>query len=158
MWDTKNIHSDIVAIRYIDKVFTKGTKVIIQPHTSNFLDIENHRDFLELYMNNYTVLQKNTTIMLPNPSSPLRSNIYLNIIETKPDNIISTVDTDLEIDFKAPLDYKEPEPKPAPIATDKNDDNVKYYNHDFMKKNNEKKNKTNTFESFSGKGSRLGGD
>ena len=166
------IQCDIAAIRYIDTPFKNGTKVIVQPHTSNFLDIENHKVFLEQYINNYTVLQKNTTIMLPNHNSPISSNIYLNIIETEPTDIISIVDTDIEIDFRPPLDYKEPEPETQTFTANyspeyyanlaenteyvsKNDDDVKYYNHDFIKQKHKRK---KSFESFSGKGSRLGGD
>ena len=52
-------------------------------------------------------------IVLPDPD--YINNIYFNILETEPADIISTVDTDLEVDFKAPLDYVEP-PKPPPIA------------------------------------------
>jgi len=32
-----------------------------------------------------------------------------NIVETKPSNGISIIETDCEVDFAPPLDYKEPE-------------------------------------------------
>ncbi|KAK1326344.1 hypothetical protein QJS10_CPA01g00202 [Acorus calamus] len=42
---------------------------------------------------------------------------YINIIETKPSNAVSIIETDCEVDFAPPLDYKEPErverPTPA---------------------------------------------
>uniref|UniRef100_A0A0A9PSA0 Ubiquitin fusion degradation protein UFD1 N-terminal subdomain 2 domain-containing protein n=1 Tax=Arundo donax TaxID=35708 RepID=A0A0A9PSA0_ARUDO len=39
---------------------------------------------------------------------------YIDIVETKPSNAISIIETDCEVDFAPPLDYKEPEPpKPA---------------------------------------------
>lgn len=34
---------------------------------------------------------------------------YIDIIETKPSNAISIIETDCEMDFAPPLDYKEPE-------------------------------------------------
>lgn len=34
---------------------------------------------------------------------------YIDIIETKPSNAISIIETDCEVDFAPPLDYKEPE-------------------------------------------------
>jgi len=44
---------------------------------------------------------------------------YIDIIETKPDNAISIIETDCEVDFAPPLDYKEPEKPIAPISTGK---------------------------------------
>mgnify|MGYP001233049614 CR=1 FL=1 len=146
--------SNIVAIRYIDKPFVKGTKVVIQPHTSNFLELENHKTYLEQYLNNYTLLKKNTMIVLPDPVYVY--NIYFNIIETEPADIISTVDTDLEVEFKAPLDYVE---KPKPITftpapdnkPDNKPDNIPMFPNKPNNKNTKKK-----FIPFSGKGHRLG--
>lgn len=34
---------------------------------------------------------------------------YIDIVETKPSNGISIIETDCEVDFAPPLDYKEPE-------------------------------------------------
>ena len=34
---------------------------------------------------------------------------YIDIVETKPSNAISIIETDCEVDFAPPLDYKEPE-------------------------------------------------
>lgn len=45
---------------------------------------------------------------------------YIDIVETKPSSAISIIETDCEVDFAPPLDYKEPErPKPtAPPSAD----------------------------------------
>ena len=40
---------------------------------------------------------------------------YIDIVETKPSNAISIIETDCEVDFAPPLDYKEPEKPTAPI-------------------------------------------
>lgn len=43
---------------------------------------------------------------------------YIDIIESKPANAISIIETDCEVDFAPPLDYKEPErvtPPPVPV-------------------------------------------
>lgn len=41
-------------------------------------------------------------------------NYYIDIVETKPSPAISIIETDCEVDFAPPLDYKEPERvKPA---------------------------------------------
>lgn len=34
---------------------------------------------------------------------------YIDIVESKPSNAISIIETDCEVDFAPPLDYKEPE-------------------------------------------------
>lgn len=46
---------------------------------------------------------------------------YIDIVETKPSSAISIIETDCEVDFAPPLDYKEPErPKPtAPPSADR---------------------------------------
>lgn len=42
---------------------------------------------------------------------------YIDIVETKPSNAISIIETDCEVDFAPPLDYKEPErPVPSPAT------------------------------------------
>jgi hypothetical protein len=41
-------------------------------------------------------------------------NYYINIVESKPQDAISIVETDCEVDFAPPLDYVEPEPQPRP--------------------------------------------
>ena len=37
---------------------------------------------------------------------------YIDIIEAKPSSAITIIETDCEVDFAPPLDYKEPEPVP----------------------------------------------
>lgn len=42
---------------------------------------------------------------------------YIDIIESKPANAISIIETDCEVDFAPPLDYKEPERvTPPPVS------------------------------------------
>ncbi|KAL7197405.1 hypothetical protein ACSBR2_020025 [Camellia fascicularis] len=44
---------------------------------------------------------------------------YIDIIETKPSNAISIIETDCEVDFAPPLDYKEPEKLVATVPSSK---------------------------------------
>lgn len=44
---------------------------------------------------------------------------YIDIIESKPSNAISIIETDCEVDFAPPLDYKEPEKPVAPVPMNK---------------------------------------
>nr|XP_023897051.1 ubiquitin fusion degradation protein 1 homolog isoform X2 [Quercus suber] len=64
----------------------KGTYVKLQPHTKDFLDVSNPKAILETSLRSYSCL---TTV--------------------------SIIETDCEVDFAPPLDYKEPE-KPAKSA------------------------------------------
>lgn len=44
---------------------------------------------------------------------------YIDIVETKPSKAISIIETDCEVDFAPPLDYKEPEKPVAPVPLGK---------------------------------------
>lgn len=53
---------------------------------------------------------------------------YIDIVETKPNNAISIIETDCEVDFAPPLDYKEPQPvQPAPAITEPTTGNALAY-------------------------------
>jgi hypothetical protein len=83
----------------------KGTKCILQPHTSNFYEIEDYRNYLEkTFSENYTSLSENTTIQIPY----FNDTITLDVIKTYPESNISIIDTDLEVSFEKALDYVEP--------------------------------------------------
>ncbi|XP_024028101.1 ubiquitin fusion degradation protein 1 homolog isoform X1 [Morus notabilis] len=90
----------------------KGTYVKLQPHTKDFLDISNPKAILETTLRSYSCLTTGDTIMVPYNNK----KYYINVVETKPSNAVSIVETDCEVDFATPLDYKEPE-KPAPSST-----------------------------------------
>lgn len=44
---------------------------------------------------------------------------YIDIVETKPSAAISIIETDCEVDFAPPLDYKEPEKQVKPASSNK---------------------------------------
>lgn len=44
---------------------------------------------------------------------------YIDIVETKPSSAISIIETDCEVDFAPPLDYKEPEKPSKAIVSNK---------------------------------------
>jgi ubiquitin fusion degradation protein 1 len=41
---------------------------------------------------------------------------YIDIVEAKPASAVSIIETDCEVDFAPPLDYKEPEKPQRPIV------------------------------------------
>ena len=86
----------------------KGIKIELEPHKTAFIDSPaKEKAFLEFYINkHYPVLQKGSTILIHQDGN----DFYINIKDTFPEEIISTVDTDLVVEFAQPLDYVEPLP------------------------------------------------
>ena len=132
---------DIVQVK--SATLPKGTYVKLQPHTKDFLDISNPKAVLVLHflllahnhlitvmnLNNKGFLNYRLETTLRNFSClTVGDNImvaynnkkyYIDIIEAKPSSAITIIETDCEVDFAPPLDYKEPEPIP-PKSTPSN--------------------------------------
>ncbi|GAV73364.1 UFD1 domain-containing protein [Cephalotus follicularis] len=111
-WMMENLllqEGDIVRVK--NATLPKGTYVKLQPHTKDFLDISNPKAILETTLRNYSCLTTGDSIMVAYNNK----KYYIDIIETKPSNAISIIETDCEVDFAPPLDYKEPE-KPVSAA------------------------------------------
>ncbi|RHN60994.1 putative ubiquitin fusion degradation protein UFD1 [Medicago truncatula] len=87
----------------------KGKCVKLQPHSKDFLEISDPKAMLETSLRSYSCLTTGRTIMIPYNNK----KYYIDIVETKPSPAISIIETDCEVDFAPPLDYKEPE-KPLP--------------------------------------------
>jgi ubiquitin fusion degradation protein 1 len=87
----------------------RGTYMKLQPHTTDFIHVSDIKDFLEDILRNFSCLTTGDNIMINHNSK----KFYVNIVETKPSAAINIIDTDCEVEFATPLDYKEPE-KPAP--------------------------------------------
>lgn len=85
----------------------KGTFVKLRPHTSDFLDISDPRAVLERELRSYSALTKGGTLMFYYRGTG--KSYYLDVLDTKPADAVSIIETDLSVDFAAPLDYKEPE-------------------------------------------------
>nr|CAD1821656.1 unnamed protein product [Ananas comosus var. bracteatus] len=105
-WMMQNLllqEGDIVLVK--NATLPKGTYVKLQPHTKDFLDISNPKAILETTLRNYSCLTTGDSIMVPYNNK----KYYIDIVETKPSSAISIIETDCEVDFAPPLDYKEPE-------------------------------------------------
>ncbi|XP_019083447.1 PREDICTED: ubiquitin fusion degradation protein 1 homolog [Camelina sativa] len=112
-WMMQNLllqEGDIVRVRNV--TLPKGTYVKLQPHTQDFLEISNPKAILETALRNYSCLTTGDSIMVPYNNK----KYFIDIVETKPANGISIIETDCEVDFATPLDYKEPERHTAPAA------------------------------------------
>ncbi|RZS13091.1 hypothetical protein BHM03_00044642, partial [Ensete ventricosum] len=60
---------------------------------------------LETTLRNFSCLTTGDSIMVAYNNK----KYYIDIVETKPSSAISIIETDCEVDFAPPLDYKEPE-------------------------------------------------
>ena len=148
-----------IKLTLINSKLEKGTKVKLKAHTSNFLEITDHKQYLEQNLVKlYSTLTKGQTILIPY----LESTIFIDILECEPKQTISIIDTDLEVDFEAPWDYVKP-----PTPEIKNEDTnfrVGSFNFNRNRNNSKKddkdkdKDKDNggRFVPFSGVGRRLG--
>ena len=88
----------------------KGTYVKLQPHTTDFLDISNPKAVLETTLRNFSCLTVGDQITI----NYNNRQYFIDIVEAKPQQSISVVETDCEVDFAPPLDYVEPtRPEPA---------------------------------------------
>ncbi|OMJ82342.1 hypothetical protein SteCoe_17004 [Stentor coeruleus] len=81
----------------------KGTFVKIQPHETAFIDLPNPKAVLENGLRNYLCLTKGDSIVI----EFAKKRYGIDIIETRPANAIMTIQTDLQVDFAPPKDYKE---------------------------------------------------
>ncbi|MCO5599724.1 hypothetical protein L7F22_053829 [Adiantum nelumboides] len=106
-WMMENMllsEGDIVKLK--SATLPKGSYVKLQPHTKDFLDISNPKAVLETTLRNFSCLTVGDNIMVAYNNK----KYYIDIIEAKPSAAISIIETDCEVDFAPPLDYKEPEP------------------------------------------------
>lgn len=88
----------------------KGTYVKLQPHTTDFLDISNPKAVLETTLRNFSCLTVGDQITI----NYNNRQYFIDIVEARPQQSISVVETDCEVDFAPPLDYVEPtRPEPA---------------------------------------------
>lgn len=71
---------------------------------------------LETTLRNFSCLTTGDSIMVAYNNK----KYYIDIVETKPSSAISIIETDCEVDFAPPLDYKEPErPKQVSVPSHK---------------------------------------
>ncbi|KAF5347879.1 hypothetical protein D9757_013417 [Collybiopsis confluens] len=102
-------------IRITGTELPKGEKVKLQAQSVHFLEISDHKAVLEAELRNFSTLTQGDIIEIC-----YNSIVFgLLIMETEPGGGgIDIVDTDLSVDFAAPVGYVEPErPKAAPPPT-----------------------------------------
>lgn len=76
----------------------KGNYVKFQPQTEDFLKISNPKAVLEAKLRNFTCLSKGDLIALEYNSKIF----WINVVEVKPGNAVSIIETDVNVDFISP--------------------------------------------------------
>ena len=90
-------------VTVLQKELVKGTFVKIQPHSKLFLEIHNPQAVLERHLRSFSAMTKGDTFVFKYNNTPFK----FNVLETKPANAISIIETDINVDFAPPLDYVE---------------------------------------------------
>lgn len=97
---------DLLQVRSTD--LPPGSLIKLQPQSPSFLDISDPRAVLENAFRNFSCLTQNDVFQFH-----YNDEVYdIKVLEIKPDNerhAIVTMETDLEVDFAAPVGYKPPE-------------------------------------------------
>ncbi|KAI8920643.1 ubiquitin fusion degradation protein [Entophlyctis helioformis] len=123
-----------------------GKFVKIQPQSVDFLDITDPKAVLEQAMRSFSTLTPGDIITISYNSSLFD----ILVMEIKPEGPgISIIETDLEVDFAAPLGYKEPE-RPKQNAGSKQPQNATSIEEHTVKA-------ADSFHAFKGSGQRLSG-
>ena len=128
-------YGEFMELKIDFKTLNKGTKIILEPHDKEFLKVPDPKKYLETHIRmNYQSLSENSVIRILYRESYLDFNVK----KVEPEEHVSTLDTDIEVDFEKPLNYVEPPPKPK------------------SKPFNPKPPQNKGFVPFSGKGNKLG--
>ncbi|XP_048566749.1 ubiquitin recognition factor in ER-associated degradation protein 1-like [Triticum urartu] len=89
----------------------KATSVKLRPHTMDFLGAKDLKRLLEFNVRlNTPCVTVGDTIAVAEGGR----RYLLDVVEAKPADAVSTLDTDCEVDFATPLDYVQP-PAPVPV-------------------------------------------
>lgn len=81
----------------------KGTFVKFRPQTKDFLDISNPKATLENKLRGFSALTTGDTIVIRHASK----QYALDIMEVKPGEAMTIIETDVNVDFAPPLDHEE---------------------------------------------------
>lgn len=106
-WVMQNMNlleGDPVLIKNVS--LKKATFVKLRPHEKAFVELSNPKAVLERTLRGFSCLTVGDTIVIHYNDK----KFCIDVLETGPDDkAVSIVETDCEVDFAPPLDYKEPE-------------------------------------------------
>ena len=155
-----------VDVKMIEEEVVAATEITLMPHEHEFVTLTDPKAILEHCISkNYPILTENEIIKI----NYIDKVYNLSVIDIKPNNIVSTVNCDVTLNFERALDYVTPPPTPrktniqsfSQFSTDDIPDNQIIRENQMSRESkiNEFKNKNLQnvgFLPFSGKGNRLG--
>ena len=80
---------------------SKGNFLKIQPHETAFIELSNPKAILENELTNYSCLMEGESINIHYNGK----DYAIKIVQTKPENVISIVEADVNLEFEEPMDY-----------------------------------------------------
>lgn len=104
MWMMENLclePGNLVTLRNVE--MPKGTYVKLRPHATKFIELPNPKVVLEKALRTFSCLTQNDTITI---SPPGLGKFKLDVVEVRPGNRISIIETDVVLDFEEPKDYE----------------------------------------------------
>ncbi|CAB9503786.1 Ubiquitin recognition factor in ER-associated degradation protein 1 [Seminavis robusta] len=106
-WMMQNLliqEGDVITVANVS--LPKATMIKLKPQHVDFLDISNPKAVLEFALRNYTCVTKGDVIQIPYNNK----NYQFELREVKPQDAACIVETDCNLEFDAPVGYKEPAP------------------------------------------------
>eukprot|EP00537_Pseudo-nitzschia_pungens_P009276 CAMPEP_0172380140 /NCGR_PEP_ID=MMETSP1060-20121228/70283_1 /TAXON_ID=37318 /ORGANISM="Pseudo-nitzschia pungens, Strain cf. cingulata" /LENGTH=397 /DNA_ID=CAMNT_0013107889 /DNA_START=558 /DNA_END=1752 /DNA_ORIENTATION=+ len=105
-WMMQNLLIEEGAVITVTNVsLPKATFVKLQPQSVDFLEISNPRAVLEHALRNFSCVTKGDIIQLPYNNK----NYHFELKEVEPQDAACIIETDCNVDFDAPVGYKEPD-------------------------------------------------
>lgn len=107
-WMMKNLEIEEKRRVVLENAFVpKGRHMKLQPHTTAFVLLPDPKEILEQNLRFFSCLSVGDTFMIRHEEK----EYYIDVVEVRPGDAICLTNTDCEVDFATPLDYKEPEKK-----------------------------------------------
>lgn len=148
-WMMRNLwlnEGDLVEVENVSLQVATFTK--FQPQSVDFLDITNPKAVLENMLRSFACLTKGDVISIKYNEREYE----LCVLETKPENAISIIECDMNVDFAPPVGYQEPK-RPEK----KQDDDIDIDTCGYKDPVDVSEYMDQTFTAFSGAGNRLDG-
>lgn len=115
-WMMQNLLIEEGAVITITNVsLPKATMIKLQPQSVDFLEISNPRAVLEHALRNFSCVTKGDVIQVPYNNR----NYHLALKDVQPQDAACIIETDCNVDFDAPVGYKEPDYKANSAAASK---------------------------------------
>jgi len=116
-WMIQNLYlneaHDEVEVQLLESVVDTAERIVVQPHDSIFLTLDDHKAVLERALGDFGALTAGTSISVHHEGEDYSLSV---VALDPPHQFVSMVDTDVAVEFLPPLDYVEEKPSDWPEA------------------------------------------